>query len=363
MIRLVPEPSAEIANPLRSILGRIVAAGATPPAWVAVADDDGRWLVHAMSASPAERAAAVAAVGSDSDLGRAVELGFGGAVWLPPSTFGAREALTSAAVAAGQPAPVCDPRLVELIDDREDVQGVTFARLDFWRREVGSAHLLALLAALASRLGVPPLLVEAPALLVAGVAPAAVRSAWNEVVGAARYAPLHGLVVIPLDGDVGETSRLTGLLEESRAVDGDHAGASRWRPVWEIPSGRRLGWWSVGDSACERGPGWRAQPSSPAPCGHRWRIIDGDDETREVPDVVDAGSLEAGPGDVVRVPARLAVALRTGSPAALAVARLAEEAERRRARVWVSGIDAEALGILLRLRQTMWVDGPAVPEE
>ena len=364
MTRLVPEPAPDVAEPLRRVLERAEQDGAPPPAWVAVADEGGAWLKHAMAALPSERAGAVAVVSTDGQLATSYELGFGGAMWMPPSTPAAVTALRSAALAAGEPTPVCDPRLVELVAGEEQLVAVTFGELAFWRRELGSAQLLGLLARLADRLGAPRVLAESPALLVAGEAEVSVRRAWEEVRQAARYAPLHDLATIPLHSDGRGPSAVAAALQAAMEEGGGRENpAMGWRPVYQIPRGDRVAGWSADHRPGSSADHVRARPGARRSNGHRWRLTDAEGSQWSVDDIASTDDVPLDPGRFVRVPARVTVTLRHGSPSALLMERLVREAERRSVTVWVSGVDDEALGLLLRLRQDLWVDGPAVPEE
>ena len=97
MIPLVPEPATEMRRRLEAISAQAVEGGASPPVWMTVVETGREWLREVAGAPPAERAAAVAVVSDEGSLLRAVQLGFGGAAWLPPSTVALTAAFEAAA--------------------------------------------------------------------------------------------------------------------------------------------------------------------------------------------------------------------------------------------------------------------------
>jgi hypothetical protein len=150
----------------------------------------------------------------------------------------------------------------------------------------------------------------------------------------------------------------TALLEGVSQAEA--ADSIRLKTVYELPQGRRVGWWA---RECGETPagGWLATPSEVSTEKCRWEI-EGEGGPGVVVEVLCATEVaEAGGAAAVRVPGWACGGLRSGAPAGLLVARLAEEAKRRGLPLWIPNLDDEGLRYALGLPGRLWVDGSAVP--
>ncbi|HOC44207.1 MAG TPA: hypothetical protein PKJ99_14415 [Thermoanaerobaculales bacterium] len=362
MIRRLGAARSSPPGSLASVLERAVADGAPEPSWAAVEDPAGAWL-HAVAALPAaERARGVVAVTTEEALVLAARLGVGGALWLPPSLAGAMDALQAAAAPVA-PGGHPDVGPVDMVAAGErDLIAVSWARRAFWRRQLGEPEMAALLAALADVLGVLPAVVPWPALVMpAGPAEVEIEAAWRRVTGE-RQLPSEGAEVIPVGrpryhGDIAAAAMRALLDHVGRAPE-----PSSWsfpRPVHELPSGRRVGWWSPGDCDATAGEGeWVAVPAEASEVGFHWRLRFADGGESEV---VDALGTPSTLGAALRVPGWFAGGLAAGRPIGLLASRLAVVAQRLGLPLWVPNARPDALAFLLRLPGALWVDGSAVP--
>jgi hypothetical protein len=361
MITLVPPPPDEVRQPLESVLEQAL-AGEAPPPWVAVEDRDGRWIRFAAAASPEERSRSVVALSSEAALISAVRLGIGGAMWLPPSTAGARAALDGAATRLLP--PTTDAWIADLaVPPGGDLVAVTWANRPFWRCQLGAPALTLRLVELAAELDVLPAVVSWPALLVAARPSREIHSAWKRVTESRRV-PSQGVAVVSCDHDWGHCGLVTAAMRAlaTREPDSDGAGTLECpgQAVYELPSGRLLGHWAPSTSDEQPStPGWTATPEDETDAGFRWRLRSAAAQDRWASDIFDSASV----GDeIARVPGWLAGEVAPGRPAGLLVEHLAEAASRTGAPLWVSNVDQDGLQYLLRLPGSFWVDGPAVPE-
>lgn len=341
-VEIIGHCPEEMRRPLEAVVERALAAGAPRPPWLAVAGGGPEWLDRVRRAPAAERAKAVLLAAGEDDLVRAVRLGFGGAATLPPSMPVLDSALRSAAT--GWSPPAVDVELVdELLSDPVGAWRVGWFGRPAWPEVLGLVRTSRSLVALAELLGVPPVLAVGPSLLVASSEPPAVAAAWSAVAAGGLEVP-------------GECPDVVA----AAAVEPAHrsAGPVAAKPVHELPSGRRLGGWWVSPQA-EVTQGWLAAPGVTAL--DPWRLIAAS-SIEEIPQVVMPAQLLAVHHPVVRVPAWATVALRAGSPSAVLLERLVGAARRESTTLWVPGVDADGLQVLLRLAHPMWVDGPAVPD-
>jgi hypothetical protein len=357
MVELLPPPPEILRNALESVLEGVIGAGATAPGWVAVDDGSGAWIAKCAASSPTDRARGVLAAASDEALVAGRRLGVGGAMMVPPSTLGAREALEAAA-AAPAPTGFIDPALLETLEAGAGLHIVSFADRAFWRSQLGDRALLTLLGELAAALDAAPATVPWPALAIAGRDRDDIERAWDDVVEGSG-ADGASLIVTgcewPEDGD-----RLRAISELLiSATNGVVAQAVKPQPVHELPSGDPLGWWAPRVVATLP-TGWLATPGETTGSGRGWVLRGG--QGGVVAEVLLHAEVEAVADErAVRVPGWVTIGLRSGTPAGLLVQRLAESAARRGVPLWVPNLDAEALRFVLRLPGTLWVDGPAVP--
>jgi hypothetical protein len=362
MIRLLQQPPPEIGRPLENVLRQAVEAGAPVPAWVAVEDDSGSWI-QAVAACPAvERARGVVVLGSDQAISDAIRLGVGGALRLPPSTVRTIAALQAAAQAT--PGPDADFGLIDLAFAVEgDGLVVSWANRPFWRCQLGEPEMSSLMRALADELQLIPALAPGPALVVSGRSRNEIQSAWAQVTDR-RGIPTQGVHLRQCRFPAGHCGALDAVLraltEPPDGADDQPPASPPTQPVFELPSGRRVGCWSPveGEQAPPRG--WRAWPVSETSLGYQWRLRHADGGEDSVEDVLSADRVAV---PALRIPGWVAAGIAEGRPAALMVERLAAAAARAGLPLWVPNVDRPALDLLLRLPGSFWVDGPAAPRE
>jgi len=365
MIRVLSVAAAGPTDSLVGVIERAVAGGAPAPAWLAV-EDPGGVSIRAVAALPvAERRSGVVAVATERGLVAAARLDVGGALWLPPSLAGAVNALeAAAAVEAGRAPP--DVSLAALVAPAGgELIAVGWANRRFWRHQVGEQEMALLLAGLAEALEVVPAVLPWPALILEAGGPsgAEVDAAWRRLTSE-RQVLSEGVERIacgrPRDpGDVVAAAMLA-LVEDRTGCRPDPSAWGFPRPVHELPSGRRVGWWSpAACAAVAGGEEWTAVPGEATAVGFHWQLhVPGGSQIA----VVDALESAMGPAAAVRVPGWITGGLEAGRPAGLLVERLASAAHRLGVPLWFANVGAGALRFLLRLPGTLWVDGAAVPD-
>jgi len=361
MIRVLGAVAAPAAS-LAGVLERAVAGGAPAPAWVAVEDPDDAWI-RAIAGVPAvERCRGVVAASTEGALVAAARLGVGGALWLPPSLAGAVAALEAAAAPGAVPA-YPDAWLADLVaPPGRELVAVSWVHRSFWRCQLGEQEMVALLAALAQDLGVLPALLPWPALILeAGPSEKAIHGAWRRLTGE-RNLPSEGAELIPCERRQGHCGVVAAVMRSLAEWSGPPPDPASWgfpRPVHELPSGQRVGWWSPGDSGFLTGEReWVATPAEPSEAGFRWRL-----RPRDGPEfgVDDSLGPVGSAGAATRVPGWLAASLGAGGPAGLLVERMATAALRQGISLWVPNLRPGSLPFVLRLPGTLWVDGAGVP--
>ncbi|MDX2438389.1 MAG: hypothetical protein QNL88_15260 [Acidobacteriota bacterium] len=358
MVRLLPPTPDSPDSGLRDVIERALEAGASEPVWIAVDDASRRWLPLVAACPIGERAHGVVIAQDDAALLLAHKLGVGGAAAMPASTPGVADALRAASRGSRPPLAI-DPGVTELFDGVPELKVASFSNRAFWRAQLGDRVLSRLLAELAIGLRTPPAVVPWPALILADRSERQILDAWQPLAaGAGR--PADDLVVseVAPGGRGVAASVYSALLEQV-----EHIRAVKTvsvEPVYELPSGKLIGWW-----ASEPGPKrpgeWVAAPVEISGPTCRWGLVGGGEKS-EVEDVLEVDSLNRLEGvTAVRVPGSLTGGLRSGTPAGLLVQRLAEVAARRGLPLWLPNVDTEALRFALRLPGSVWVDGPAVP--
>ncbi len=360
MIRLFPDVQPAVRAPLESVLGQALAEGSPPPAWVVIEDEHDAWIREAAARSPGERTRGVLAARTEAGLVTAVRLGIGGALQLPPSTKAAQAALEAAAAASGGLSP--DHGLVDLLTaDASGLLAVGWVRRDFWRNQLGEAEMTAWLTDLAAGLGVLPAVVVWPALLLGERPLEHVVGAWSRV-EERRKMTSDGIRVVRIEEKPGHggtvAAAIRGLIESEIEVDTPLENGPAARPVYELPSGRRVGWWRSSNSGAVPGTEWTATPAEPTTAGFRWRLTHPDGSESKVDDVLRSDDVES---PAVRMPGWVGTAIDIGRPAGLLLERLAATAAERGVPLWVPNVDQAALALVLRQPGTIWVDGPAVP--
>ena len=291
----------------------------------------------------------------------AQRLGVGGALWLPPSSPAAMEAFETSAETEAT-ALEFDPSVVEVVGSDGAMCILSFADREFWRVQLGDRALAVLLSDLATAVGAPAAILPWPALLLSDRLGAGASEAWRGL-AAKRVGAVPNLIVTPLSVsamgkgmafDAAYAALLEGI-SEAQAVD-----SIRLNTVHELPQGRRVGWWTWAETQAPAG-GWLAMPSEVGFQKCRW-ALDGEGGEGTVEEVLSETEVAEAEGvAAVRVPGWACAGLRSGAPAGLLVARLAEEAARRGLPLWIPNLDDEGLRFVLGLPGRSWVDGAAVP--
>lgn len=360
MERLGRLPEA-LGGGLDSVIAGALAGGAPEPSWVAADDGSGDWVSEVAGRSGAQRARGVVAGASADAVAMAQRLGIGGAMWLPPSTLAAMEAFEAAAQAS-LPVLDFDPAVVEALGADAAIRIVTFGDRRFWRVQLGDRALSVLLAELAAAVGSPAAIVPWPALLLSDRLAVGVSETWRELTSSSGGA-VPSLIATDLTvGAMGEGGVLHAAY--SALVDGalevEAAGSIESQPVYELPQGHRVGWWTREEDQAPS-EGWLAAPTEVGEDRCRWEL-EGEGGLGIVEEVLSTTEVaEAEGAAAVRVPGWACGGLRPGAPAGLLVARLAEEAARRGLQLWIPNVDDEGLRFVLGLPGRLWVDGAAVP--
>lgn len=369
MIPLLGSPPPALEGSLHATLARALEDGAPAPPWIAVEGEDGGWLEELLSQPVLLRRRGVAAVRTERGLVAALRAEVGGAVWIPPSSPTMAEATAAAAGRAAPPKRLSAgaAAILRCASPGKDWLLVGFRHGDMWRHQLGEGVLEGMLGRLAEALGEEPLIIEWPALVVRGDRWKKIRKAWREL--AETPAPDHGLSVTrwPSAGHDVSESELKKLLEED-ANGGDEDGPepTRVHPVYDLPSGRFLGRWSMGTAAegsPPGGEGWLATAVVLDSGRMRWRIEAPRGERLQLAEVLasrEIESMEEGTA-AARIPGWAVADLRPGAPGRLLLERLARAAEIRGIPLWVPNLDDERLREVLRIGGRFWVDGPAVP--
>jgi len=362
MVTMLPEPGPAVAEPMRAALGEAFSEGALEPTFVAVATDEGEWRRASVARSRGDRCRAVLATSSNLGLADGIALSFGGAVCLPPSTAAVIEAL--AAAAAAPPAiPLADAVVVEtVVGSAGEVIAVSVKDRWLWRTQLGDRRIEILLQSLASSIDVPPLLLPGPMMIAPGTDDVALRKAWSDTREKIPVARDIELIATKLPITEETTDTVAGAWQAiCRLQEGDAPRSADSRPVYELPSGRRVGWWSAAPRNAKVAGEWAAHPVGVGGRGCRWVLRRDGESGFEVDDVIVPEDVTAGP--VVRVAGWIADRPTVGSPSGLLLTHLASAAARVGAPLWVPNVDGPDLRFLQRLRTTVWVDGPAVPED
>lgn len=358
MVRLLPPAFERGGLGLRDVVAGALEHGELEePVWIAVDDGTGRWLPLVAACPPAERDKGVIAAADDGTLLAAHRLGVGGAAILPASTPGMIDAFRSASRESPLPVSV-ESGVIGLFDGVDGLVVAAFSNRAFWRAQLGDRVLSRMLAELAIGLKSVPAIVPWPALVLADRSEQEVLEVWRPLAaGAGR--PIEDLVVsevVPGRRGVAAAvfSNLLDQVEHIRAVK-----TVSVEPVYELPSGRRVGWWAS-EPGPERPDEWVAAPVDLVGPKCRWQLVGA--ESSSVEDVLEVADLDrVERAAAVRVPGAVTSNLRAGTPAGLLVQRLADAAARRGLPLWVPNVDTVALRFALTLPGTIWVDGPAVP--
>lgn len=361
MMELLGRLPDALRGGLDNVIAGALAGGGPEPSWVAADDGSGAWVEEVATRSGAERARGVVAAASLEAVVIAQRLGVGGALWLPPSFLAVMGAFETAAETEVTVLEF-DPAVVEVLGSDGAICILSFADREFWRVQLGDRALAVLLTDLATAVGAPAAVLPWPALVLGDRAAAGASKSWRELAsecgGAIPTLAATSLTVRPM-GKVGMPDAAFRALLEG-ATEAGSTGSTGPHPVHELPQGRRVGWWA---RECGEKPagGWLARPSEVGTQKCRW-ALDGEGGAGTVEEVLSETEVAEAEGvAAVRVPGWACAGLRSGAPAGLLVARLAEEAARRGLPLWIPNLDDEGLRFVLGLPGRLWVDGAAVP--
>jgi hypothetical protein len=363
MIPLLPVPPPKIREPLENVVERAAAAVTETPPWIVVEDTEGRWL-HELGRMPAcDRARSVIAVISQAALVQAVRLGMGGALWLPPSTAAMTDAFVAAAGHRTRCRAACDASLGETIGlGSEQIWVATWQSLRFWRRHLGAQVLTDLLRGLAEVLGVAPVVLPWPALVIPDCDREMILAAATEL-NHDSVNPLPEIELVELTGQIQADGVVAAALRAVASAEQATAPLPELvpQPVCELPSGHPVGWWATRTRSRPPDTGWLANPAESIAAGFRWRLRSAGGTEQWVDDLAGAEQIVRREAPATRLPGWAALGIGPGTPAGLLVRQLAEQARSTGAALWVPLVNQSTLRFLLRLRVTLWVDGPAVP--
>jgi hypothetical protein len=189
---------------------------------------------------------------------------------------------------------------------------VSWVHRPFWRCQLGEPVMATLLAALAEALGVLPALLPWPALVMPpGRTSTEVEETWRKVPGERRVAT-EGLELVACNRREGHCGVVTMAMQSLVELGAPASDPTAWGfpgPVHELPSGRRVGWWSPAET--EHGdsrPEWQAAPVELSEEGFRWRL-----RSRTVGGWSTTCRAAPGSGDAIRIPGWIVGELRGGS--------------------------------------------------
>lgn len=368
MIELVPPGSSTIHRAVESVLETLMNGNTALPTHVLIDEGDRSWLRLAAAWPVEVRRRTVLVTASDESLVDALSLEIGGAVRLPVSTPSMEAACESAAALdAAEAVPMATQGVLDtLVVESSEVLVVGWWPQAFWQRQMGPIRPVKWLVEIAERLAIIPVILPGPILFVAGRRRAEIEAVWigaEDRPGPLSFASAPRILefspsVISVDGEV----RIDLVLSATAAGQDDAVAQLEINhPVLEIPSGRRVGCWSLSRRTADDGSPWHAVPRRGEGGGRWWEIVsaDGSSELIAESTSLDLDDIEG--QRVIRVPGFFGAASRSGSPAGLLIEGLARDAGRAGRPIWVPGVDGDGVRFLLGLPGPIWVDGPGVP--
>ena len=368
MMEIVPPVESNRRQAVDSILENLAGADLTLPAAVIIEDEDGVWRRFAADRTVEDRRRSVIVVSTGAGLVDAVRFEIGGALWLPVSTPSMEVACEAAVGGAHQdPAPMATDGVLELaVSHATELRAVAWLPRSFWNRQLGVPVLIARLAAVATRLRCPPVILERPALLVPDRSRAEIESALREISDAGSNVGCGSPVVTDVSDLIGSSEPrvdiVKRLVELERVQVAAPVSEVPPQPVHELPSGVRVGCWASALDGDPEGPGWIAVPGETTSLGHFWQMGTGRADYETIVDSVEIRASQNRSEPILRVPGWIAAGIRRGTPSGLLVERMARDPARDGRPLWVPNVDLESVQYLLSLPGPIWVDGPAVPK-
>ena len=351
MVEVVSASGGVGREAMQRVIEGLRGRGVALPEKIFVEHADDPWRIHAARTPVELRRRSVIVLSSSSSLLDAVRFEFGGAARLPVSSVSMESAFDAVTRGPRSGTPFATRGVVDsALGGAKRVAAVGWRRARFWRSHVGSRILSDVLTDVAARLSRVPVIVPGPVLLVPDRERQRIRDEIEET--AAGYGAIGPPSIVPIDPilsalDIG----VEGVVDDGVPKIFDSP-----QPVLELPSGRRVGTWSLASDPPPGLRGWHASPERISASASSWTLAHPDGSLESVAD-----SPFLSDQLVVKVPGWMSDHLCAGSPAGLLVEALAKDPGRFGRPLWVSNADTEAVRFLLGLPGPIWVDGPGVP--
>ncbi len=368
MVEILPLKESPSHRVVESVLEALHSAGTRLPSRVFIDDGDRSWRRHAAALPVETRRCSVLVTASNASLVDALSFEIGGAAPLPLSTPSMEAACESAASGeASEVTPMATQGVIDaLMEDGSGILVVDWLPQTFWQRQLGPIRPVRRLVEIAERLGIIPIILPGPILVIAGLDRAEVEAAAADAgagSGSSSFPAPPRVVELSTSDRAAETGiRIDRILAAVTAGRGEAGRAPEFGlPVLEIPSGRNVGRWSLTrGTGADQAP-WCAFPQQPDRDPSSWKIVSADGSREEISESVSLENDEVVGQSVIRAPGFAGAVLRRGSPAGLLIEGLARHPARAGRPIWVPSVDAEGVRFLLGLAGPFWVDGPGVP--
>jgi hypothetical protein len=368
MVEIVPPEKTPAHRVVESALETLLADNASLPLRVLIDDGDRSWRRHAAALAVEIRRGSVLVTASDASLVDALSFEIGGAARLPLSTPSMEAACESAASReVGEVIPWATQGVMDaVLGDSSEILVAGWMSQAFWQRQMGPIRPARCLVEIAERLGVVPVILPGPILVIVGRDRAEVEAAAAGAGSGPGSIPFPappsvvGLSTSDFPADSG--IRIDRVLAAVSAA-WDEAGqpAEFSNPVLEIPSGRRVGRWSLTRGTGDEEGSLQAAPLQPHRDRSLWEVVSCDGSREVIAESISLDWDGVAGQTLIRAPGFVGAALRHGSPAGLLIEGLARHPVRAGRPIWVPSVDAEGVRLLLGLGGPFWVDGPGVP--
>lgn len=368
MVELVPPSESATHRVVESVLETLLADNTPEPSQVFIDDGDGSWRRFAAMQPVEARRRSVLVTASDESLGDALLFEIGGASRMPISTPSMEAACESAAEDEGGPVvPFATQGVLEaLTADVSEILLVGWRPPAFWLRQIGPVRSMTRLAEVAERLEILPVILPGPVLVVTGRTATEVEAVWRHDEGVPGSPPFPDppwiVKLATSDIPTGAGVRIEDFAKAWIAEPGkddERPGADF--SVLEIPSGRKVGCWSLAGGPMADEAQWRATPGAPQHTGCSWDLARQDGSSEVVRESISLAFDEVAEQSLIRVPGSVGAQLRQGSPAGLLIEGMARHPARHGRPIWVPSVDAAGVRFLLGVAGPVWVDGPGVP--
>ncbi len=368
MVGLVPPGESRNHRVVESVLETLLAGNTVLPPQVMIDDGDRSWQRYAAALPVEVRRRSALVTASDASLVDALSFEIGGAARLPvstPSMEAACEAVST--LESRDVVPMATQGVLDALrSDLSELLVVGWRPQEFWRRQVGPIRQVKWLVEIAERLTVIPVILPGPILVVMGLSRADIEAALGDAGGGPGFSSFPSPPTIvelsASDFGAGDEFRIDRIL--AAAAAGGHVVSDRPQlkhPVLEIPSGRRVGQWSLERGTVDVGSPWGASPRIQGRAGSCWEIISQDGSSEMITESTSLDGDDVAGQSLIRAPGFVGAALRHGSPAGLLIEGMACHSARAGRPIWVPSVDGEGVRLLLGLPGPIWVDGPGVP--